>query len=149
MCCVESKGAGSGFTGAAFGNHDLPIAHHSQQVSFGGLGLKVTDTQLHAAAQSMMADAIAAKRGVPIAIARASVVSSGSLASKTASSGARHRRCSLRFFPAQSAYRDPDPDPDPDADPDPDPDAFEPWVVPAACLPDHRCCVLCSGAALD
>ena len=42
------------------------------QVSFGGLGLKVTDEQLLEAARSMMADALAA-RGVPIHIARESV----------------------------------------------------------------------------
>ncbi len=57
------------------------------QVSFGGLGLKVTDMQLHEAAKSMMADAIVAKKGVPIAIARASVHTSGAL-SETASTGA-------------------------------------------------------------
>ena len=42
------------------------------QVSFGGLGLKVTDEQLLEAARSMMADALAA-RGVPIHVARESV----------------------------------------------------------------------------
>ena len=58
------------------------------QVSFGGLGLKVTDAQLHEAARSMLADAIAVKRGVPIAIARESVCSSGgSTPIETASSG--------------------------------------------------------------
>lgn len=52
--------------------------HTCVQVSFGGLGLKVTDAQLLEAAQSMMAEAIAAKHNVPIHIARESV-RSGSL----------------------------------------------------------------------
>ena len=42
-----------------------PLRVVRAQVSFGGLGLKVTDEQLLEAARSMMADALAA-RGVPI-----------------------------------------------------------------------------------
>ncbi len=55
------------------------------QVSFGGLGLKVTDEQLLEAARSMMADALAA-RGVPIHVARESVKG---LSLHEAASGAR------------------------------------------------------------
>ena len=61
------------------------------QVSFGGLGLKVTDAQLLEAAQSMMADAIVAKHKVPIHIARESV-RSGSLSSALSESSAQRRR---------------------------------------------------------